>query len=69
MSVSSVRLRPTKTYTQIVIISWVYGIQRSFDNLTEMGMRLNIGLRYYWWLVWVVLSPAGCVVSVFANVG
>lgn len=50
-------------HTQIVIISWVYGIQRSFENLVEMGMRLGPGLRYYWWLVWVVLSPAACVVS------
>lgn len=53
---------------QIVIISWVYGMQRSMDNLADMGMRMNVVLRRYWWLVWVLLSPAGCVVSVDGRV-
>lgn len=51
--------------TQVVVISWVYGIQRTFDNLADMNIRLHKIVRAYWWAVWVVLTPVASVVSCF----
>lgn len=49
--------------TQVVVISWVYGIQRTFDNLADMNIRFHKIIRAYWWTVWVVLTPVASVVS------
>lgn len=51
--------------TQVVVISWVYGIQRTFDNLADMNIRFHKIIRAYWWAVWVVLTPVASVVSCF----
>lgn len=50
---------------QVVILSWVYGFDRTFDNLRDMGMGLNKIVRGYWLAVWVVLTPIASVVSVY----
>lgn len=52
-------------HTQVVVISWVYGIQRTFDNLADMNIRFHKIVRAYWWTVWVVLTPVASVVSCF----
>lgn len=36
---------------------------RTFDNLSDMGMRMGAVARPYWWIVWVILSPVACCVS------
>lgn len=51
--------------TQVVVISWVYGIHRTFDNLGDMKIRLHKIIRAYWWAVWVVITPVASVVSCF----
>lgn len=50
---------------QVVILSWVYGFDRTFDNLRDMGIGLNKTVRGYWMAVWVVLTPIASVVSVY----
>jgi Sodium:neurotransmitter symporter family len=49
---------------QVVVVSWVYGFGKTFDNLNEMGMKFNKFLRNYWWLMWVVLTPIFSLVSI-----
>jgi hypothetical protein len=43
--------------SQVIVVSWVYGFDKAFDNIHEMGMKFNKILRNYWWLTWVVLTP------------
>ncbi|KAL5291317.1 hypothetical protein ACFFRR_010613 [Megaselia abdita] len=47
--------------SEVVILSWVYGFERTFDNLRDMGMGLNKIVRGYWTAVWVVLTPIASV--------
>ncbi|XP_037036283.1 sodium- and chloride-dependent GABA transporter 2-like [Bradysia coprophila] len=57
---------------EVVVISWVYGIQRTFDNLADMNIRFHKIIRAYWWAVWVVLTPVASVavfVFVMTDIG
>lgn len=46
-------------FAEIVVLSWVYGLSRTFENLREMGMKLNIIYRMYWKSIWLVITPIG----------
>ncbi|GAB0092575.1 Transporter [Sergentomyia squamirostris] len=48
-------------FAEIVIISWVYGINRAFSNLHDMGIKFNTAMRGYWWIVWTVIAPIGSI--------
>ncbi|XP_055378881.1 sodium- and chloride-dependent glycine transporter 1-like [Condylostylus longicornis] len=51
---------------EVVIISWVYGMDRALNNFIDMGIKFNCLVRYYWKCVLVVLTPiASVVVFVF----
>ncbi|XP_055703407.1 sodium- and chloride-dependent glycine transporter 1-like [Phlebotomus papatasi] len=46
-------------FAEIVIISWVYGLDRAFRNLADMGMKFNRILKTYWSFVWIIITPIG----------
>lgn len=46
---------------EVVIFSWVYGIERTFDLISEMGMKIGKVVKYYWKAVWMVITPIGSV--------
>ncbi|KAG5680362.1 hypothetical protein PVAND_009871 [Polypedilum vanderplanki] len=46
---------------EIVIFSWVYGINNTLDMIKEMGMKFVKVTRYFWKAVWVVITPIGSV--------
>ena len=48
---------------EVVVLSWVYGIGRTLDNLYDMGMKLrnNVVKHYYWKSVWLVFTPVTCI--------
>lgn len=48
-------------FAEIIVLSWVYGLDRTFDNLYEMGMKFNCILKIYWKSVWLVITPIGSV--------
>lgn len=50
---------------EVVVLSWVYGMQRTFDNLCDMNIRLKGVLRGYWWITLMVLSPVTCLAVFF----
>lgn len=52
-------------YIQVIVLSWVYGIDRVFDNLSQMNMKFGGCLRAYWWTVWTLVTPIASFVSVF----
>lgn len=46
-----------------MVLSWVYGMDKTLDNLREMGIRLNKAVSGYWWVVWTILTPIASLVS------
>lgn len=49
---------------QVVVLSWVYGIDRVFDNLSQMNMKLSGSIRVYWWITWMLATPITAFVSI-----
>lgn len=45
----------------VITVSWVYGIEKTFDNIQEMGMKLMRATKWYWRSVWVVITPLALV--------
>lgn len=52
-------------FAEVIVLSWVYGVDRIFLNIQQMGIRLNWVGKLYWKAVWIVISPAACI-GVFA---
>ncbi|XP_031640366.1 sodium- and chloride-dependent GABA transporter 1-like isoform X2 [Contarinia nasturtii] len=51
---------------EIVVLSWVYGIDRTFDNLSHMNIRLSGWVRAYWWSMLMFVTPiASFIVFIF----
>ncbi|CRK94126.1 CLUMA_CG007649, isoform C [Clunio marinus] len=44
-------------FAEIVILSWVYGFERTFQNIREMEMKISKATKTYWRSVWMVLTP------------
>ena len=43
--------------TEVILVMWVYGHQRFFDNIAEMGIKLPMVLKWYWMAMWKVVTP------------
>jgi solute carrier family 6 (neurotransmitter transporter, glycine) member 5/9 len=52
-------------FAEIIVLAWIYGINKTLDNINEMGMKLMRVTRYYWKAVWFVLTPL-TLLAVFA---
>lgn len=48
-------------FAEVVVLSWVYGIDRTLENIAEMGIKLNKFVCGYWKLVWMILTPIGSI--------
>lgn len=44
-------------FAEVVVLSWVYGLDRTLENIREMGMKLATVIRIYWKSVWMVITP------------
>lgn len=53
---------------QVIVLSWVYGIDRVFENLSQMNMRFSGWLRTYWWATWTLVTPIASFVSLLYNI-
>lgn len=42
---------------EIVVLSWVYGMDLVLDNISEMGMKLGRWTKIYWKSVWLAITP------------
>ena len=45
-------------FLEVATVSWVYGIDRFFGDIREMGMRLPKVVKGYWKACWLVVTPA-----------
>lgn len=48
---------------EVVIASWMYGCSRFIDHMVEMKINITRFGRSYWWLCWVIITPATLIVS------
>lgn len=48
-------------FAETIVLSWVYGFNRTFNNVREMGMKLNMAVKFYWKSVLCVITPLSCV--------
>lgn len=49
---------------QVGVLSWVYGMDRLFEDLSEMNIHLPKWLRIYWWSALTILTPITSFVSI-----
>lgn len=52
-------------FAEIIVLSWVYGIDRILENIKEMDMKLGGVVKTYWKAIWFVVTPLSCL-GVFA---
>ena len=43
---------------ELIIVSWLYGVNRFWDNLKEMELRIPKFMEIYWKVCWCFISPA-----------
>ena len=46
---------------EIVLVSWVYGVERFLGNIEEMGMKLSKFAKLYWKICWSFVTPILCI--------
>lgn len=49
---------------EVTVASWFYGCHRFIDDMAMMKMKVSAVIRYYWWLCWVIITPAALLVSI-----
>ena len=42
---------------EVVLVSWVYGVETFLDNMAEMNIRMSPPVRLYWKLSWKFTTP------------
>jgi len=47
---------------EVVLVSWVYGVDKFLDNLSEMDINLPAPLKFYWKYSWKYTTPGILVV-------
>jgi solute carrier family 6 amino acid transporter-like protein 5/7/9/14 len=48
-------------FAEIIVLSWIYGMGKTFDNIHEMGMKFGRVTRMYWKTVLTFITPIGSV--------
>lgn len=52
-------------FAEVIVLSWVYGIDRILENIKEMDMKISGVVKIYWKAIWFVVTPLSCL-GVFA---
>jgi solute carrier family 6 (neurotransmitter transporter, glycine) member 5/9 len=47
-------------FAEIIVLSWVYGIDRILENVKEMDINLSGVVKVYWKVILVVVTPLSC---------
>jgi solute carrier family 6 amino acid transporter-like protein 5/7/9/14 len=42
---------------EVLLVAWIYGVDRFLANIADMSMRLPKPLRLYWKIMWMFISP------------
>jgi hypothetical protein len=44
-------------FLEVIIISWIYGVDKFLLHVEDMTVGLNYWLKGYWWVCWKYLTP------------
>ena len=55
------------SFFELVVVSYIYGIKNFLRNIEDMKIWMPTGLKYFWTLCWLVVTPA--IVLVITVVG
>jgi solute carrier family 6 (neurotransmitter transporter, glycine) member 5/9 len=44
-------------FAEVIVLSWVYGIDRTLTNIKQMEIKFNRLTKFYWKAIWLVISP------------
>jgi solute carrier family 6 amino acid transporter-like protein 5/7/9/14 len=59
-------------FAEVIILSWVYGMNNTLNLIKEMGMKIWTFVQYYWRAVWVVITPiyaVGVFIFILTDIG
>ena len=42
---------------EVITVSWIYGIDRFFENLDEMSVKFHFLIKLYWKVCWTFITP------------
>ena len=42
---------------EVLIVNWIYGVDRFLENMEEMNIKLGFLTRIYWKLSWKFITP------------
>ena len=45
-------------FIELITISWFYGVHKFMGHVKEMGIYIAWPLKMYWYICWIVVSPA-----------
>ena len=44
-------------FVKVVLVSWVYGVDRFLDHFSDMDMKIPWLMRQYWRISWKLTTP------------
>ena len=42
---------------EVVLVSWIYGVDKIFDHIEEMEIHIPYYMKWYWRICWKYLTP------------
>ena len=52
---------------EVLFITWVYGADKFWDNIEEMGMKRRPCIKTYWIICWKFIAPSILIILVIAS--
>ena len=52
---------------EVLVIAWVYGADKFWDNIEEMGMKKRPWIKRYWITCWKFIAPSILIILVIAS--
>ena len=44
-------------FIESMVVAWIYGVEKVFGNIKEMGMKIPLVLEWYWKICWCFITP------------
>ena len=52
---------------EVLVVAWVYGADKFWENIEEMGMKTRPWVKLYWMICWKFIAPIILTISVVAK--
>ena len=44
---------------EVVLVSWIYGVDKIFAHIEEMDIEIPTFMKWYWRICWKFITPGG----------